>query len=362
MRLIFFAEETCASIAPPRKLSNGANHLANLRVGELGSTSTREPALKDDIPLKLAVLTNHQKIARLLLEAGGHIDGGDHFYDTPLHFAASGGDEEMVKLLLEHRANPQVQNNDLQTPVMLAAAGGHLQALQALSSGGADLRLLDISGSHVLHYAVSSRGIECFVYLIAVMNGCDFAQRNLFGESVLEAAFRVGEHNMQILILNTALSPRVYYPGENNILTAAVRNSRMTTGSLRMLLRRVPQELLPTLLRHRARFGGTPLYAASTLACMSVQNAIIGLLLDGGAELEIEGGEYGSPLMGACAAGRLQAVKLLSQKGAKILYYNEQGQSVSAFRAAKHFPNIHRWLLVGRYTEGPRLLTDGGVE
>ena len=52
---------------------------------------------------------------------------------------------------------------------------------------------------------------------------------------------------------------------------------------------------------------------------MSLQNTVISLLLDAGAELEIEGGPYSTPLMGACAVGRLEAVKLLVRKGAKIL-------------------------------------------
>jgi len=80
---------------------------------------------------------------------------------------------------------------------------------------------------------------------------------------------------------------------------------------------------------------------------------MISLLHDTGAELETEGGDYGTPLMGACAAGRLQAVKLLARKGAKMLYCNEHGRSFSALRAAKYFPEIVQWLLVGRYTEGP---------
>ena len=60
--------------------------------------------------------------------------------------------------------------------------------------------------------------------------------------------------------------------------------------------------------------------------------------------------------MGACATGRLSAVKVLVSKGAKI-YYTKDGSTISALDKAKHFPKITRWLLVGRYIEGPRLLT-----
>ena len=66
-------------------------------------------------------------------------------------------------------------------------------------------------------------------------------------------------------------------------------------------------------------FGGTPLYTAYTRTSMPLQSTTIRLLLDTGAELENEGGDYGTPLTGACAAGRLQAVKLLARKGGKML-------------------------------------------
>jgi len=78
-----------------------------------------------------------------------------------------------------------------------------------------------------------------------------------------------------------------------------------------------------------------------------------------GAELEHEGEDHGTPLMGTCAAGCLPVVKLLVSRGANLCY-TKDGEAFSAFCAGKHFPEIRRWLLVGRYTEGPRLLADSG--
>jgi len=362
IRLTILTEGTSTSAASHQYAKGCAYHLANLRVGILDASSNSDIPRSNDTPLLLATVVKNHKIARLLLEAGSLVDEGVLTHKTPLHHAASLGDEEMVKLLLELGANPQVQNDVLSTPAMYAAAGGHLQALQALSRGGADLQILDYYRYNALYHAVFRSKTEAFLYLIATMKVCDLAQKTIFGESALEGAFRVSEHNMQILLLNIAPSPGAYCPGKSNILTFAVGNPSMTAAVMRMLLRRVPQELLPTLLTHRSRFGDTPLYVACTRTSMSLQSTMISLLLDAGAELETEGGDYGTPLMGACATGRLQAVKLLARKGAKMLYCNEHGRSFSALRAAKHFPGIVRWLLVGRYTDGPALLTNGGVE
>lgn len=363
MKLTILTEGTSTPAASHQYAKGCAYHLANLRVGILDASIKSEILKSNDTPLKLATVVKNHKIARLLLEAGSLVDEGDLTHGAPLHYAASLGDEEMVELLLELGANPQVQDEILRTPAMIAAAEGHLQALQALSRGGADLQMIDHKGYNALHYAVFVSRTEAFLYLMATMNGYDLAQKTIFGESVLERAFQWSDHNMQTLLLNIAPNPGAYCPGKNNnILTAAVGNRRMTATVMRMLLRRIPQEFLPTLLNNRSGHGDTPLYAACIVPSMSLQSTMISLLLDAGAELETEGGIYGTPLMGACAAGRLQAVKLLVRKGAKMLYCNEHGQSFSALRAAKHFPEIVRWLLVGRYTEGPGLLTSGGIE
>ena len=83
------------------------------------------------------------------------------------------------------------------------------------------------------------------------------------------------------------------------------------------------------------------------------------LLLDAGAQLEEEGGEHGTPLFGACAAGRLAVVTQLIAKGARAAY-TKDGQIFSAINCANYFPEITRWLLVGRFIEGSgsRLLTN----
>ena len=359
MRFTILTEGTPTSAASHQYAKGYAYRLANLRVGVLDESFNADMPRGNDTPLILATVVGNHKIARLLLEAGSLVDEGDIVRCTPLHHAALLGNGEMVELLLELGANPQVQDYDLETPAMFAARSGHLQELQALANGGADLQILDYNRFNALHHAILSDKTEVVLYLIVSMDGYDLAQKTKSRESALEMAFEVCGHNMQTLLLNMAPSPGAYCPGECNILTNAVGNQRTTAAAMRMLLKRVPQELLPTLLTHRPWRRGTPLYTACTRTKMSLQSTMISLLLDIGAELETEGGDHGTPLMGACAAGRLQAVKLLVRKGAKMLYCNEHGRSFSALRAAKYFPEIVRWLLVGRYTEVPGLLTNG---
>ncbi len=122
------------------------------------------------------------------------------------------------------------------------------------------------------------------------------------------------------------------------------------------LLRRVPKDLAASLLAHRALMGGTPLYAAAT----SSSEVVIDMLFDAGADVELEGGDHGTPLMGACAAGRLEVVKALVRKGASTSY-RKDGKLFSALSTARLHPNVIRWLLVGRFMEGPLSIENGKI-
>ena len=87
---------------------------------------------------------------------------------------------------------------------------------------------------------------------------------------------------------------------------------------------------------------------------------LIDILFDAGADLELPGGDYGTPLMGVCAMGRLDVVKTLVREGARTSYTYD-GKFFSALAAAKHNPKPKRWLLVYRLVEGTLSIKDGNV-
>lgn len=95
------------------------------------------------------------------------------------------------------------------------------------------------------------------------------------------------------------------------------------------------------------------LYRASTHGDLE---AVV-LLHKAGAMLNLEGGGEGTPLMGACKAGRLEVAKFLVRNGA-LLHYEKHGMQVSALSKAAYYPKIKHWLLVERFTE-QRLILDG---
>lgn len=334
-----------------------AQTLVNRPVGNLVEKSLYNEMLWDATPLQIAILTHNLELAKLLLQSGSLVNLSDSYHRSPLHIAASRGDSEMTTLLLEFGANPSAQNSWLETPAMLAADKGSETSIKALLTGGADLNVKDICGQTALHHATTRGHLGLMLYIMANTDWMSNTIEDKLGDSLFIAAFKWGEDHFTAL-LNMVPSPKFYSDAESNILIAAVVNRDITARVVKMIIERIPQDMRQDFLSFRDPFYGTPLYAAVTSTTATLQASIINILLDAGADLEADGGDHGTALMGACAAGRLAAVKLLVQRGARMVY-TKGDQTYSALRAAKHFPDVIHWLLVGRHIEGPKLLTLG---
>ncbi|KAL8943110.1 MAG: hypothetical protein Q9211_001098 [Gyalolechia sp. 1 TL-2023] len=347
-----------------------ATSILDLVEMQVACTSTQRPldvesviaffTVLNSTPLQIAAHRGHVRIARFLLEHGVSIDAAYNHGWSVLHFAAAAPKDEtlMVELLLDYGANLQAVDRSLRTPLMLAAMNGNLDVLQVLVARGADLQMQDRYCQTALHYAARSHSISTIVCLLMGGTDHDLACEDNFGWTPLSTLLADGALDEILFTINLAPSPRAYEPKFGNILAYAVLNTNMIPSLLKKLLKRLSRPVVATLLRHQSKLWGTPLYAACTAAPLNRQEAFINMLLEAGADLEQEGGRHGTPLMGACAAGRFATVKLLVSRGAKIVY-EKDGITISALKAAKHFPKIMRWLLVERYTMGPRRICQG---
>ncbi len=140
-----------------------------------------DPQAPDDYsrtPLFKAVSTQGTEVLEVFLNHGADVSAQDHDGNTPLHIAAESGRADMAEILLAHSADPQTLNVDGATPLELAGAHGHLavaallrpespisdtlfdaidagnlERVQQLLDEGADLQVLDRTGSTPLHRA-----------------------------------------------------------------------------------------------------------------------------------------------------------------------------------------------------------------
>ncbi|KAL8760737.1 MAG: hypothetical protein Q9184_003095 [Pyrenodesmia sp. 2 TL-2023] len=381
------AGRTISLLAEPFWSKSSSHHFINLPVSSSLSRQPQRPnnnihipwASETASPLHLAAVGGHVQVARFLLERGANANKPDGGYMTPLHWAAAGSstatadETAMTELLLEFGANVHAVDASLRTPCMVAVSFGRHGPLRVMIARGADLHMKDRWRNTVLHYTAANSG-SLSVYTAAnsgslsvlhslIVHGLseELGRENPRGYSPLSLMLSRGNWHELLFLLNLAPDPTVYTPHASNSLVTCVENPNMTQSLLKKFLRRLSEPVVNTLLAHRAKAEGTPLYAACTLARPNQQDDVINILLDAGAELDLEGGDHGTPLMGACAAGRLAVVKLLVSKGAKISY-EKDSETVSALNKAKHFPEIIRWLLVERFTQGPRrILNNSGV-
>ncbi|KAL8723890.1 MAG: hypothetical protein Q9181_007103 [Wetmoreana brouardii] len=333
-----------------------ASHLANLRIHDQSMTAPwqAKPGLglprsyyTAAAPLHLAASEGNVAIARLILTHWAFVDCTDAIHDTPLHKACEAGHKGVVRLLLDSGANPNSLNGYGQSASHLAASAGCLESLKMLIDAGADLGLQDSEGYTALHTAASSRAVDAVVFLISQTAGYKLGLETSRGVSALDEILSFAPS----FILNLAPSPDVYEGLEGNVLSTIASRSG-STKMLKRFLRRIPKEMTLRLLNKRHRILGTPLHAA-----VLQRPEKIGILLDAGADPELDGSEHGTPLMVACAVGRLSAVKYLIARGAKTSYVRD-GQVFSVLKAAKLHPRVVRWLLVGRFME-LKLLANG---
>lgn len=308
-------------------------------------------------PLHIAAYGGDVQMTRVLLENGASIDIVNRAHKTPIHYAALMGHASMIEYLLQSGANVNAVDSIGTSALHQATLSGSLSSVKALVEGGANMQMRDMYQDTPLHNAAESNSLEVFIYLLTIYTGKFLGRPNDFGVTALEFVFEYGAVDLVTFILNFAPPCDAYVPDQFNVLMAALYNSKMSVAHFRELLKRLPQDLLPRILNHQTRYG-TPLKTACISAVPQIQIAMIEMLLDAGADLEVESGEHGTPLMAACAAGKLAVVKFLVSKGAKMSYIMD-GVAFNVFHAANSQPAVMRWLLVGRYTEGPELL--GGI-
>jgi ankyrin repeat protein len=300
-------------------------------------------------PLHITAHIGYLDAVPLLLEAGAVMGAVDEKLQTPLHYAVASRDLDMVRLLIDHGANVNARDRTGSSVAHYSCVqGGEIEILRMLYTAGADFCSRDNEGRTPLHIACRESKSDVVHYLSSL--GLDHTAKDFRGTTPLDLIVHIGLNRPLAFVLSF-LSGHSDLPPSKYILAQVWQDAKPT--ELRQIAKRLPQEHLALYANAYSReAGGTPLY----LAASAGQVQICDMLREYGALVNLEGGLEGTPLMAACYHGRLEAVKCLVRAGAEISYLTEQKLVVSAIDAAKHFLDIVRWLLVGRYTE-QRFLT-----
>jgi len=287
---------------------------------------------------------------RLLLQYGATIDCLSRFQGTPLHDAARLGYLEVVQLLVENGAKLNARSMG-QTPAMSAARGGQTEILRYFVEKGTSLTQRDMAGDTLLHAAGVSNA-HTFSYLLQI--GCSPKVENYLGVTPVVNALEHATNNMAkvSLIMNWDLDyercirqvPFNWYDDICTVLKLLFKRLGFARASSMINIPFSESFVRETLLTKASKYGDI---------------RELDVLIQAGANLELEGCPEGTALNAACHEGQLTSVIYLIRAGASI-FGSKDGLEFTAVQSAQDFPEILEWLLVKRHTQQPKLCWETG--
>lgn len=294
---------------------------------------------EDRTALLGATNNGHKAVVAYLLENGADIHRGNNNRSTPIHTAALHGFVEIVQLLIDSGADLKRPNNFGWTPLHLCY--DHPETAQLLLKSGADLNSVTQDGSTPLYLAAYNDCPEVVKVLLAF----DPVMENTLNEdleegnnSALIAAISGGSAEVTRLLLEAGAN--IDPENSHKIIPLHYAVIRNDCEILRVLMEYNPK--VDTVDDD----GDTPLNCISSISSVTIakilvnggadcnirnkshntpicralysQNTDIVKYLAKKAELDIIGGNRGGPLHIACYLSKLHLVKILVDAGANV--------------------------------------------
>ncbi|KAJ7659519.1 hypothetical protein B0H17DRAFT_1212850 [Mycena rosella] len=230
-------------------------------------------------PLCAASATGSETLVRLLIASGASVKNS-----PALREAAKNGHEIIARILLENGAD--VDHGALED----AARVGHLGIVKLLIHNSLNVNMttaLDVASFHG-HWDVVRELVE---------NG-HLDLREGGGKALMAASYH-GEEVIVSLLINRGVNVNVQLSGVQ--FTSAMANK--------------PNRFAWALWQDGSRAG---CYSALQVSSFMGQEAIVKLLIEHGANLDIDGDLYGTPLQAAVKAGHEAVARILLDNGADV--------------------------------------------
>jgi ankyrin repeat protein len=275
--------------------------------------------------LQAATKGNYESIVRLLLEHGADVNC-DGYLGAPLHIASYGGFENLVRIFIEKGADVDRRGRSRSTPLLLASAAGHDSVVRLLLQHGADPRAV-LKSYSVEYHSVTKFGTALQA---AVYGGHEKVTRLLL-EHPTFSEIKEGKESKGIqdtisdsksdhdsnIDHDVSYSPTKIPISHGSSSYSKASSSDESAGE---------DGCLP-INTNKGKFG-----TALQAACFNGDERTTHILLNNGADPNIQGGQFGTPLQAACFGGFENIVRLLLDNGANVSI--EKGLYGTALQAA----------------------------
>lgn len=310
--------------------------------------------------LQVASARGDCEIVQILLDAGSDVNGKKNTTATALYFACDNGDRNMVELLLAYGANPSIQQcGTCDYALQKSCRQGDEEIVRLLLENGAKTDLYGGHYDNALQAACVS-GNESIVRML-LSHGADASRKGGSYNNSMLAAVRGGSKVIVDVLLDCGISINEKGGSETYPLLGALvfQTDDDQDSIVRHLLVRgadpnLQQEGDSKELKHcPGEYKATALqnaYSVSLTAMLldfgaqintvienhttALHDAILykservaKLLIDRGADVNLNVGFFGSPIVTACKEGSLEITQWLVQAGADLHMTNLVGHS-----------------------------------
>ncbi|KAM4606887.1 uncharacterized protein O3C94_023100 [Discoglossus pictus] len=275
--------------------------------------------------LAAAAHTGNLEAVGLLLSRGADIEAVDEDGQTPLGLAAHQGHLSVLQLLLHHGAQPDHTDSRGWTPLRSAAWGGHTEVVEALLESEAQPDICGPDGRTALR-AAAWGGHEGPVKAL-LKAGAQADLTDSEGRTPLMAAAYMGHRAVAELLLKAGAEVNKF---------DSERRTALAVACLCVPAGREYPDLISLLLEHGANpelqdiDGMTPLLVAA----FEGQAEVAELLLEAGADPDTVGRGRMTPLLAAASGGHAETVRVLLLWGATTDITDIEGRSALGMAAA----------------------------
>ncbi|UKZ79033.1 hypothetical protein TrVFT333_006784 [Trichoderma virens FT-333] len=324
--------------------------------GQSDESELIQAAMRGDVAnIERLLSTDHhlQRRSTLLSISGKkvalNINATDKMGRTALHWIASQGHGHCLEIVMERlETNFLVSNKDGRTPLHEAAMKGHINIVEKFLTKDTCHQNINQEDHHkrtALHWAVLG-GYETIVRIL-VQYGADVKKTSDDRKTALHLAVNAGHDAIRWILLR-AWTAQV---GDEGVIRKFLDDDEIQADAkdeegqtLLHYASRSGHEAIVKLLVEKGadievkgQYGWTPLLSAAAgdqygdtpllWAATGANEAVIKLLVEKGANIEVKNQIGRTPLACAAASGREAVVKLLVEKGADINAEHEGGET-----------------------------------